>query len=132
MGCYGMGVGRLLACVIEANHDEKGIIWPMTVAPYHVYLIALGTSNEVREAAEGLYEAMQRKGTEVLYDDRDESAGVKFNDADLLGMPIRVTVSKRSLKQGGAELKLRRAGDSEIVPLSEVPEKVARVEWGRD
>ena len=127
MGCYGMGVGRLLACVIEANHDERGIIWPMTVAPYHVYLIVLGTSQAVREAAESLYEAMQRQGTEVLYDDRDESAGVKFNDADLLGMPIRVTVSERSLKQGGAELKLRRAENSEIVPLSEVPEKVARI-----
>jgi prolyl-tRNA synthetase len=125
MGCYGMGVGRLLACVIEANHDEKGIIWPMTVAPYHVYLLALGNSPNTRQAADSLYDALLAQGTEVLYDDRDESAGVKFNDADLLGMPLRVTVSERSLKQGGAELKLRRERGSEIVALAALPARVA-------
>jgi prolyl-tRNA synthetase len=134
MGCYGMGVGRLLACVVEENRDEKGIEWPMTVAPYHVYLIALGSSPDVKEAADSIYEALLRQGTEVLYDDRDESAGVKFNDADLLGMPIRLTVSERSLKQGGAELKLRREQGSGIVALAAVPAGVAgivRSELGR-
>ncbi len=127
MGCYGMGVGRLLACVIEANHDDKGIIWPMTVAPYHVHLVQLGSSPAVKEAAESLYQALLEQGTEVIYDDRDESAGVKFNDADLMGMPIRITVSERSLKQGGAELKLRSAQGSEIVALATVPAKVAGI-----
>src|SRR5690606_17239190 len=96
MGCYGMGVGRLLACVVEENRDEKGIIWPITVAPYHVHLLSLGAASQVLEVAESLYEQLGQLGVEVLYDDRDESAGVKFNDADRLGMPIRVTVSKRS------------------------------------
>lgn len=127
MGCYGMGVGRLLACVVEANHDEKGIIWPMTVAPYHVHLVALGTSEEARNAAESVYERLLAEGIEVLYDDRDESAGVKFNDADLLGMPIRVTVSERSLKRGGAEVKLRRLPDGEIVALDELPERLKSI-----
>lgn len=127
MGCYGMGVGRLLACVVEANHDDKGIIWPMTVAPYHVHLVALGSSEAVRSASESLYLSLQGQGTEVLYDDRDESAGVKFNDADLMGMPIRITVSERSLKQGGAELKLRRERSSQIVALATTPAVVAGI-----
>jgi prolyl-tRNA synthetase len=127
MGCYGMGVGRLLACVIEANHDDKGIIWPMTVAPYHVHLLGLGTSQETKSVAEEVYDRLLSEGIEVLYDDRDESAGVKFNDADLLGMPIRVTVSARSLKRGGAEVKLRRLSESEIVALDELPDRLKAI-----
>ncbi len=127
MGCYGMGVGRLLACVVEANHDDRGIIWPMTVAPYHVHMVALGTSDEVRTAAESLYTALTSQGTEVIYDDRDESAGVKFNDADLMGIPIRITVSPRSLKEGGAELKLRREQSSKIIALATTPAVVAGI-----
>ena len=87
MGCYGMGVGRLLACVVEENHDEHGIIWPITVAPYQVHLLNLGTSEKVIDTTDKVYTALLQNGIEVLYDDRDESAGVKFNDADLLGMP---------------------------------------------
>lgn len=124
MGCYGMGVGRLLACIIEANHDEKGIVWPMTVAPYHVHLLGLGTSPDAKSAAESVYEGLNSEGIEVLYDDRNESAGVKFNDADLLGMPIRVTVSERSLRQGGAEVKLRRSSEGKIVRLGELAVKL--------
>lgn len=127
MGCYGMGVGRLLACIIEANHDEKGIVWPMTVAPYHVHLVGLGTSADAKSAAEAVYEDLVSQGIEVIYDDRNESAGVKFNDADLLGMPVRVTVSERSLKRGGAEVKLRRASESEIVPLNDLAARIRRV-----
>ncbi len=117
MGCYGMGVGRLLACVLEENRDEKGIVWPITVAPYQVHLMNLGTSDRIRQIAEEIYEKLWQEGIEVLYDDRDESAGVKFNDADLLGMPIRITVSERSLKAGGAEVKLRRCTQSKIIGL---------------
>ncbi len=127
MGCYGMGVGRLLACVIEENHDERGIIWPMSVTPYHVHLVSLGTSDRVKGTAEGVYARLQKIGVEVLYDDRDESAGVKFNDADLLGMPIRVTISERSLKQGGAEVKLRREADSCIVGLNDLDDTLCQL-----
>lgn len=124
MGCYGLGVGRLLACVVEENHDDKGIIWPITVAPYQVHLLSLGTSDKVWKTAEKVYEELVHNGIEVLYDDRDESAGVKFNDADLLGMPIRVTVSKRSLTSGGAEVKLRRDKEAKIVSLDGFPDKM--------
>jgi prolyl-tRNA synthetase len=125
MGCYGMGVGRLLACIIEENRDDKGIIWPITVAPYHVHLLSLGTGSQVLETADKLYDDMQRPGIEVLYDDRDESAGVKFNDADLLGMPIRVTVSQRSIEAGGVEVKLRAAEESTIVALDEFENEIS-------
>ncbi len=117
MGCYGMGVGRLLACVIEENHDDHGIIWPISVAPYHVHLILLGTSPKLKDIADKTYWRLTESGIETLYDDRDGSAGVKFNDADLLGMPVRVTVSNRALRQGGVEIKLRREEAARIVPL---------------
>jgi prolyl-tRNA synthetase len=120
MGCYGIGVERLLATVIEANHDEKGIIWPASVAPYQVHLVALNVDNaSVREAAEKLYADLQAAGVEVLYDDREESPGVKFNDADLLGMPLRVTVSQRTLEKQSVELKRRREKESTLAPLAE-------------
>jgi prolyl-tRNA synthetase len=125
MGCYGMGVGRLLACIVEENRDEKGISWPITVAPYHVHLLSLGTGSQVIEIAENIYDKLGQLGVEVLYDDRDESAGVKFNDADLLGMPIRVTVSKRSLEAGGVEVKLRAGEESMIVPLDGFEDKIS-------
>ncbi|MDP3047557.1 MAG: proline--tRNA ligase [Chloroflexota bacterium] len=121
MGCYGIGIGRLMAAAIEQNNDEKGIIWPLPIAPYHVHLVALSPdSPQVGEAAEKLYEELQAAGLEVLFDDRLESPGVKFNDADLLGMPLRLTVSPRNLKDGNAELKLRTEKVAETIPLSEV------------
>ncbi len=121
MGCYGIGVGRLLAAAIEQNHDEKGIIWPVPIAPYHVYLCGLDMVNEVVAAsAEKLYIELEKEGFEVLFDDRNESAGIKFNDADLLGMPVRIIVSQRALKSDSAEVKLRREKETEIVPLNEV------------
>src|SRR6266567_360151 len=108
MGCYGIGVGRIMATVVEQSHDEKGIIWPFSIAPYHVALVGLDLEQEEnRHAAEQLYADLNSAGIEVLYDDRAETAGVKFNDADLIGLPIRAVVSKRSLKNGGIELKLR-------------------------
>jgi prolyl-tRNA synthetase len=112
MGSYGIGSGRLLACVAEEHHDDKGLIWPITVSPYDVHLVGLrGGEAE----ADLLYGQLRDVGLEVLFDDRDESPGVKFNDADLIGLPIRVTVSERSLKEGGVEIKLRKEADKRIV-----------------
>jgi prolyl-tRNA synthetase len=123
MGCYGLGITRLLACVLEQHHDDAGIIWPSSIAPYAYSLLAAGNDAAAREAAAALYTALGAEST--LYDDRDLSAGVKLTDADLLGMPVRITVSARSLAAGGAELRARRSGETRIVALAEVPE-VAR------
>jgi prolyl-tRNA synthetase len=112
MGSYGIGSGRLLACIAEEHHDDKGLIWPITVAPYPVHLVSLGQY----EAADRVYAALQKAGIEVLYDDREESPGVKFNDADLIGIPIRITVAAKSLAKGGIEMKRRDQPKMEIVP----------------
>lgn len=120
MGCYGMGVERILAAAVEANHDDRGIIWPEELAPYRVHLVALNIDrDEVRAAAESLYGELDQAGLTVLYDDRPESAGVKFNDADLYGMPWRVTISPRTLEKGAVELKRRTEKDAELVPLAD-------------
>jgi prolyl-tRNA synthetase len=122
MGSYGIGVGRLLACVAEEHHDEHGLVWPVTVAPFHVHLVLLrgkGTP-QAEETADTLYADLQAAGIEVLYDDRDESPGVKFNDADLIGCPVRITVSERALGQGGVEMKLRSQSDKVVIPLDAV------------
>jgi prolyl-tRNA synthetase len=125
MGCYGIGIGRLLAATVEQNHDEKGMTLPSSVAPFQVYLAGLNMENaEVEAAAENIYEQLQDAEVEVLYDDRTESAGVKFNDADLLGFPIRVVVSPRNLKEGKAEIKLRNEGDASLVELEDAANHV--------
>ena len=128
MGSYGIGSGRLLACVAEEHHDEHGLMWPITVAPYQVHLVLLAgkrnKDNETIEKADRLYEDLEMMGAEVLYDDRDESPGVKFNDADLLGLPIRLTVSTRSLEAGGVELKRRDSQERQIIPLTEIADRV--------
>ena len=129
MGSYGIGVGRLLACVAEEHHDKHGLVWPITVAPFHVHLVLLrgkGTP-QAEETAERLYTDLKAAGIEVLYDDRDESPGVKFNDADLIGCPVRITVSERALTQAGVEMKLRRDQEKIIVPLPEVLERLRSV-----
>jgi prolyl-tRNA synthetase len=121
MGCYGIGIGRLLAAAIEQNHDDQGIIWPLPIAPYQVHLCPLYRENTgVAETAEKLYSELSSAGFEVLLDDRQESPGVKFNDADLLGIPIRVTVSQRTLKQDSVEVKKRSEKESQLVPLAEI------------
>jgi prolyl-tRNA synthetase len=108
MGSYGIGVGRLLACMAEVHHDDKGLTLPITIAPYPIYLIRMGQNDaEITEKAESLYAQLTQAGLDVLYDERDVSPGVKFADSDLLGSPIRLTVSKRSLKEGGVEIKRR-------------------------
>jgi prolyl-tRNA synthetase len=125
MGCYGIGFGRLLAAAVEQNHDDNGIIWPPQIAPYDVYLCPLyREGTKVAETAEKLYGELQSAGLEVLFDDRQESPGVKFNDADLLGIPVRVTVSARTLEKDSAEVKLRKEKQAEVVGLGEVIEKV--------
>jgi prolyl-tRNA synthetase len=125
MGCYGMGVSRLMAAAIEQNHDDKGIIWPEPIAPYQVYLCPLyRAGSKVAETAEKLYTDLQAAGLEVLFDDREESPGVKFNDADLLGIPFRVTVSPRTLEKNSVEFKKRSEKQAEIVPISEIMVKL--------
>ena len=128
MGSYGIGVGRLLACVAEEHHDEKGLCWPASVAPYPAHLVALsGKSSLVEAQADEIYARLVANGLEPLYDDRPESPGVKFMDADLIGIPLRLTIGERSLKQGGVEVKPR--GGGETVTLSPA-EAVARVAAG--
>jgi len=124
MGSYGIGVGRLLACVAEHHHDDHGLLWPITLAPYQVHLVVL-PGGQAGEVAERLYADLRAAGVEVLFDDRDERPGVKFNDADLIGLPLRLTVGERSLGKGGVELKRRESKESAVVPLNEV---VAQVE----
>lgn len=114
MGSYGIGVGRLLACSAEENNDDKGLTLPITIAPYHVHLVGMA---KMEKEAEQVYEQLVKAGVEVLFDDRDESAGVKFNDADLIGLPIRLTVGARAWKEGGVEMKLRRSDERTVIPL---------------
>ncbi|MEJ5308730.1 MAG: proline--tRNA ligase [Anaerolineae bacterium] len=121
MGSYGIGIGRLLACVAEMHHDEYGLIWPITVAPYPVHLLTLGPADsEATAVAERLYAELQAAGIDVLFDDRDRSPGVKFNDADLIGIPLRVTVAARGLQQQSVELKRRDQKERELVPLADI------------
>jgi prolyl-tRNA synthetase len=122
MGSYGIGLGRLLACIAQEHHDENGLVWPVSVAPYHVHMVAA----EAGEIAEGLYERLVSAGVEVLYDDRRESLGAKFKDADLIGAPVRLTLTPRSLQRGGVEIKVRSDADSVIASTEEVVSLVRR------
>jgi prolyl-tRNA synthetase len=119
MGCYGIGISRIVAAVVEQHHDEAGIAWPPALAPFRLQLIAL-TGAGVREAAERLYERLRRAGVEVLYDDRDARAGVKFADADLVGLPLQVIVGPRGLAAGHLERKHRRSGERDEVPIDDL------------
>jgi prolyl-tRNA synthetase len=120
MGSYGIGIGRVLACIAETHHDEVGLTWPITVAPYEVHLITLGPEGSgAQEVADRLYAELQTAGVEVLYDDRDRSPGIKFNDADLIGLPLRITVARRGLEQNACEFKLRTDKERAFVPLTE-------------
>ena len=110
MGCYGIGIGRTAAAAVEQNHDDKGIVWPFPIAPFHVHLISLGQSTAAADAAASLYHALEAAGLEVLWDDRDERAGVKFNDADLIGAPYQVIVGDKGLAEGLLEVKSRNTG----------------------
>ncbi|MDR2104387.1 MAG: proline--tRNA ligase [Deferribacteraceae bacterium] len=121
MGCYGIGVSRIAAAAIEQNHDERGIIWPIPIAPFEVALFSLNSNNrEVTDAVELLYKTLLEAGVEVIYDDRDERAGVKLSDADLIGYPVRITVGEKSYKNGCAEVKLRKNSEAAAVKFADV------------
>jgi len=128
MGCYGIGLGRLLAAIVEQSHDDKGIIWPLSVAPYQVYLCPLHLDNSaLASTAEDTYQKLQQEGIEVLFDDRDESPGVKFNDADLLGVPLRLTLSPRTLRNQSVEIKWRAERQVQILPLQGLASEINRL-----
>jgi len=127
MGCYGIGVGRTAAAAIEQNHDEKGIIWPFPIAPFHVHLLPLSQSAAVTAATTDLYAVLQNASFEVLWDDRDERAGVKFNDADLIGVPYQVIVGDKSLAEGLVELKVRRSGEKIKIAPADLPTKLLQL-----
>jgi prolyl-tRNA synthetase len=128
MGCYGIGLGRVMGTVVEVLSDEKGIVWPRTIAPFHIHLISIeGKSPETAKEAERLYKELSERGIEVLWDDRDVRAGEKFADADLIGIPHRLVVSDRSLAEGGFELTDRASGTSRMVPEGKVFDVLARL-----
>jgi prolyl-tRNA synthetase len=125
MGSYGIGTGRLLACIAEEHHDEYGLKWPIAVSPYQIHLVVLPwksgvSAGEGPSMAENLYQQINTQGLECLYDDREESPGIKFNDADLIGNPIRLTLSERSIKNGGVEFKLRNKAEKMIIPFDNI------------
>ena len=122
MGSYGIGVGRNVACIVEAHHDDKGIVWPAEVAPYAAHLVSIGAARDpaVDEAAERIHAFSIAAGREILWDDRDESPGVKFTDAELLGMPWILTVSPRSLAAGGVEVTERATGERSTRSIEDV------------
>jgi prolyl-tRNA synthetase len=132
MGCYGIGIGRTVAAAIEQNHDADGIVWPLPLAPYSVIITPVNVNEKtLSDAAEELYRILTEKGVEVMLDDRDERAGVKFKDADLIGIPYRVTVGPKRLAEGKMEVKTRRTGEISTLPVSEVaPFLLARIREG--
>lgn len=117
MGCYGLGPTRVMGTVVEIFNDKNGIIWPKAIAPYQVHLVYLGEDGEVVKGADKIYEALQKEGIEVLYDDRDESSGVKLKDSDLIGIPLRIVVSRKTLDKKSIEIKERNRKDFELVPV---------------
>jgi prolyl-tRNA synthetase len=129
MGSYGIGLGRLMSCIAEEHHDEKGLAWPTHLAPYAAYLIHIvDKTGETRKIAESLYQQLEKAGLQTLYDDRNASPGVKFNDADLLGIPLRLTVSSRSLSNGGIEIKSRTSENSQIIGLEQTVDYVVNTQ----
>ena len=124
MGCYGIGVTRTLASIIEQHNDENGIIWPLSVAPYHVSVVPVNVKDEDQmRIAEEIYTNLKDMGVEVLMDDRNERAGVKFKDSELMGIPMRVTVGKK-INEGIVEFKLRAGGENELVKIEDICSRV--------
>jgi len=128
MGCYGIGVGRTLAAAIEQNHDEEGIRFPFPLAPFSVIITPVNVNDpEIRRVSEGIYRELQNRNIEVLLDDRDERPGRKFKDADLIGIPLRVTIGPKRLEEGKLDVKLRKEKQAEAVPVGEVVERVVEI-----
>jgi prolyl-tRNA synthetase len=124
MGCYGIGSTRLLGTIVEASHDEKGIIWPKTIAPYMVHLVTIGEDDEVQTIAQQIYENLNKEKIEVLYDDRDAGPGLKLNDADLIGLPLRIVISKRTIAENSVEWKERAEKEAKNVKIDEVIKEI--------
>jgi prolyl-tRNA synthetase len=128
MGCYGLGIGRTVAAAIEQNHDDDGIIWPKPLAPFRVLLIALNYDDEdVQKTAESLHDQLEEAGIDVLFDDRKERPGVKFKDADLVGIPVRAVIGKRGLAEGKVEVSLRRDREKMMVDLADAVGKLVEL-----
>jgi len=128
MGCYGIGISRLMAAAIEQNHDADGIVWPFSIAPFHVLILPVNYKDpSIRDVADGLYHELGRRGIEVLLDDRDERPGVKFKDADLIGIPLRATVGSKGLEKGCVEVRWRRDGKTEEIPIGETAERIQAI-----
>ena len=130
MGSYGIGLGRIMGTIAEVSSDDRGLIWPTILAPYQIYLVPLeksgGDTGDVTETAQRVYKGLQASGFDILYDDREKSAGEKFGDADILGIPLRLVISEKTLKEDSVEVKERRTGKITMAPLSEVVNIVRR------
>jgi prolyl-tRNA synthetase len=127
MGSYGIGPARIAAAAVEQGNDENGIVWPPAIAPYQLLIIPVNVNDAISmDVAEEMYAALEKKGFEVLMDDRDERAGVKFKDADLIGIPYRIIIGEKNLKGGVVELKERKTGKVEKVKVEEAVETVAK------
>ena len=128
MGCYGIGISRMVAAAIEQNHDSNGIIWPLSIAPFHVLLLPINYKDKaIRDATDGLYQELRQRGVEVLLDDRDERPGVKFKDADLIGIPLRVTIGAKGLEKSCIELRRRQDGKTDEIPVAESAQKLQTI-----
>jgi prolyl-tRNA synthetase len=127
MGCYGIGIGRLLVAAIEAHHDDRGIIWPALIAPFSVVLTPIKYDGEVKAVADELYKTLTAAGIDTILDDRDVRPGVKFADADLVGFPIRINIGDRGLKEGKAELKRRDSSDLLSIEVNRILDQVASI-----
>jgi prolyl-tRNA synthetase len=128
MGCYGIGVSRLVAAAIEQNNDANGIIWPFTIAPFHVLLLPINYRDKaIQGASDRLYQQLQKRGVEVLLDDRDERPGVKFKDADLIGIPLRLTIGAKGLEKDTVELRWRRDGKTDEIPLGDAAQAIHNI-----
>ena len=128
MGCYGIGIGRCLASIAEENCDEKGLVWPMSVAPWHIYLCAIRNDDQnVKEQAERLYDKLTAENFEVLYDDRITSAGVKLTDSELMGIPVRIVISPKTIENGELEITIRKTGEKIFVKEENLSKKLDEI-----
>ena len=128
MGCYGIGIGRCLASIAEENCDEKGLVWPMSVAPWHIYLCPIRLDDPVvKEKAEWLYKKLTAENFEVLYDDRLTSAGVKFTDSELMGIPVRIVISPKTIENGQVEITIRQTGEKLFVKEESLSKKLDEI-----
>jgi prolyl-tRNA synthetase len=127
MGCYGIGINRIIASAIETGNDKDGIIFPISIAPFEVIITPLGVESEITQVAEKIYNQLNKAGIECLWDDRDVRGGVKFKDADLLGIPVRITIGQKSVAQGNIEIKLRTESKPTLIPIDSAIDKIVEI-----